>query len=74
MARHPALIVSDLCLPYKIGRHNISRECIPPFADEYEDRGRYGPGWVRFDANNPYHILREEYRLVVYFSTKLFNF
>ncbi|XP_063725907.1 uncharacterized protein LOC134853881 [Symsagittifera roscoffensis] len=54
----------DLCSPVKIGRHNISRECIPPFADEFEDQGRYGPGWIRFDANNPYHILREEYRYV----------
>ena len=52
----------DVCQPVKIGRHNISRECIPPFDVDYEDRGRYGPGWTRFDANNPYHILKEEYR------------
>ncbi|XP_063710414.1 uncharacterized protein LOC134838971 isoform X2 [Symsagittifera roscoffensis] len=57
-------IRKHLCMPYKIGRHNISRECNPPFAAEFEDRGRYGPGWVRFDANNPYHILREEYRYI----------
>ncbi|XP_075240143.1 polycystin-2-like [Convolutriloba macropyga] len=54
----------NLCMPYKVGRHNISRHCIPPFSAEFEDRGRYGPNWTKFDANNPYHILREEYRYI----------